>query len=161
VVGSSTAFSPVAPRVQRSHCHCHCHSPRGSGTPISDWRLFMEERSDASSEDVEPETSINQEASQDDAPDSDITALKKEIEQLEKDLKAKKSSLVYAQDQVEEYSKGGYARVVAEMENTRRVRLVSQEENKRLALTVSYSLVDFEQIVFSPHPVTDVVVLRI
>jgi len=54
----------------------------------------------------------------------DVTALKKEIELLEQDLKAKKSSLMYSQNQVEEYSKAGYARAVAEMENMRRVRVV-------------------------------------
>jgi len=49
-------------------------------------------------------------------------ALKEEIAKLESTLKSKKGTLSYSQDQVEEYSKGGYARKVAEMENMRRVR---------------------------------------
>jgi capsule polysaccharide export protein KpsE/RkpR len=88
----------------------------------------MEEGEGASVEDLEPENQSEPEASSasDDVPD--ITALKTEIEQLEQELKAKKSSLMYAQDQVEEYSKAGYARAVAEMENMRRVRLVSSNK---------------------------------
>lgn len=57
--------------------------------------------------------------------DPEMVALKEEIAALEGDLKAKQSTLSYAQDQVDEYSKGGYARKVAEMENMRRIRSVS------------------------------------
>jgi hypothetical protein len=57
--------------------------------------------------------------------DPEITALKEEIAALEATLKTKRSTLSYTQDQSEEYSKGGYARKVAEMENMRRARSVS------------------------------------
>jgi len=56
--------------------------------------------------------------------DPEVVALKEEIGKLEGELKGKKSSLAYALDQVDEYSKAGYARAVAEMENMRRVRSV-------------------------------------
>lgn len=54
----------------------------------------------------------------------ELAALKAEIGEFEKSLAAKKSALQYALDQCEEYSKTGYARKVAEMENMRRVRSV-------------------------------------
>ncbi len=57
--------------------------------------------------------------------DPEVTSLKEEIAKLESELKSKKASLSFALDQVEEYSKAGYARAVAEMENMRRVRSVS------------------------------------
>jgi cell division protein FtsL len=58
--------------------------------------------------------------------DPEILALKEEIAELESTLKNKKSTLAYTQEQVEEYSKAGYARKVAEMENMRRARSVSK-----------------------------------
>jgi hypothetical protein len=56
-----------------------------------------------------------------------VTALKQEIANLASDLKAKQSTLSYVQSQVDEYSKGGYARKVAGMETMRRVRSVSSD----------------------------------
>jgi molecular chaperone GrpE (heat shock protein) len=58
--------------------------------------------------------------------DPELKALKEEIAALEKTFGEKKSALEYALEQCEEYSKTGYARKVAEMENMRRVRSVSQ-----------------------------------
>lgn len=57
--------------------------------------------------------------------DPDVKALKDEIVELEKTLKAKKSQIQYLKDSNETYSKAGYARKVAEMENMRRARSVS------------------------------------
>ncbi len=57
--------------------------------------------------------------------DPEVTALKDEISKLESELKSRRASLSQVLDQVEEYSKAGYARAVAEMENMRRVRSVS------------------------------------
>jgi TATA-binding protein-associated factor Taf7 len=58
--------------------------------------------------------------------DPEILALKEEIAELESTQKNKKRALAYTQEQVEEYSKAGYARKVAEMENMRRARSVSK-----------------------------------
>lgn len=55
----------------------------------------------------------------------EVVALKAEIKELESSLSKTQSSLQYALDQCEEYSKTGYARKVAEMENMRRIRNVS------------------------------------
>jgi molecular chaperone GrpE (heat shock protein) len=75
----------------------------------------------------EPEASAEGESTEEEhvPEDPEVVAIKEEIAQLESELKSKQSTLQYAQDQVEEYSKGGYARKVAEMENMRRVRKVS------------------------------------
>ena len=59
--------------------------------------------------------------------DPEIVAIKEEIAQLESTLKEKRRELAYVSDKAEEYSKGGYARKVAEMENMRRARSVSAQ----------------------------------
>lgn len=82
--------------------------------------LYMSEEPEASAEEPAAEEPVEE------APeDPELTALKQEIANLESDLKAKQSTLSYTQNQVDEFSKGGYARKVAEMENMRRVRSVS------------------------------------
>jgi hypothetical protein len=58
------------------------------------------------------------------AEDPEVTSLKEQIAELESALSSKKLQLEKALDQCEEYSKTGYARKVAEMENMRRVRSV-------------------------------------
>ena len=57
--------------------------------------------------------------------DPELRTLKEEIAELESTLKSKRTTLAYTNDAVEEYSKAGYARKVAEMENMRRIRSVS------------------------------------
>jgi len=76
-------------------------------------------------ETVPPHEDSETEPEQEPDEDPELTALKEEIEKLESAIKMKKSSLSYTLDQVQEYSKSGYARKVAEMENMRRVRSVS------------------------------------
>jgi molecular chaperone GrpE (heat shock protein) len=62
-------------------------------------------------------------------PEDEVTILKKEIASLEATLKSKRNTVQYTKDTAEEYSKAGYARKVAEMENMRRVRSVSLSYN--------------------------------
>ena len=57
--------------------------------------------------------------------DPEVTALKESIAKLESNLAGKKSKIQYELEQCEEYSKSGYARKVADMENMKRVRSVS------------------------------------
>lgn len=54
--------------------------------------------------------------------DSEVTVLKEKIAELESTFKEKKSLLQDTLEQCEEYSKSGYARKVAEMENMKRIR---------------------------------------
>ena len=56
--------------------------------------------------------------------DPAVTALKEEIKNAESELKAKKSTLGRIQEDIEKYSKTGYARREAQMEDMRRIRLV-------------------------------------
>ena len=58
--------------------------------------------------------------------DPEIVAIKEEIAKLESTLKEKRRELDYAVDKADEYTKSGYARKVAEMENMRRARSVSR-----------------------------------
>lgn len=69
-----------------------------------------EQSSEASAEEEEPQE------------DPELTALKESIAELEATLKDKKSKLQYELERCEEYSKSGYARKVADMENMKRVR---------------------------------------
>jgi molecular chaperone GrpE (heat shock protein) len=64
------------------------------------------------------------EAEEDEGPpeDPEVTALKESIAELEATLADKKSKLQYELERCEEYSKSGYARKVADMENMKRVR---------------------------------------
>lgn len=84
----------------------------------------------------EQELSVEDVAAVKAAPEEDpeVVALKEEISKLEAELKSKKSSLSYVVEQVEEYSKSGYARQVAEMENMRRVRSVMNSSSKSSAM---------------------------
>jgi len=54
--------------------------------------------------------------------DPEVTAIKESIAELEATLADKKSKLQYELERCEEYSKSGYARKVADMENMKRVR---------------------------------------
>lgn len=60
--------------------------------------------------------------------DPEVVALKQEIADLEKTLKARERDIQYNQEKLELYSKAGYARRVAEMENMRRARSVCTNE---------------------------------
>lgn len=72
-----------------------------------------EESGEASEEEEEPQE------------DPELVALKEEIAELEKQVKEKRRQANDVADRAEEYTKTGYARKVAEMENMRRARSVS------------------------------------
>jgi hypothetical protein len=57
--------------------------------------------------------------------DPAITSLKEEIAKLELDVRSSRRQLANINDEAEEFTKTGYARKVAEMENMRRARSVS------------------------------------
>jgi len=89
--------------------------------------LYMAEEGELSEGDDE---SVDESASDDNDPveeetppeDPEVTALKESIAELESNLAGKKSKLQYELEKCEEYSKSGYARKVADMENMKRVR---------------------------------------
>jgi len=62
--------------------------------------------------------------------DPEVTKLKEEIAELESTLKRKKQQVREAKDTADIYTKSGYARKVAEMENMRRLRSMMQSSDK-------------------------------
>jgi hypothetical protein len=58
---------------------------------------------------------------------AEVTALKDEIAALETSLKAQRRKVMQVSDEADEYTKSGYARQVAAMENMRRARSVRIE----------------------------------
>jgi len=80
-----------------------------------------DEEVEAKDESVEAE-----EESKEEEEDSEIKAIKDEIAELESSLKSQRTTLAYTKDSADEYTKSGYGRKVAEMENMRRIRSVSR-----------------------------------
>lgn len=74
--------------------------------------------------------------------DPEIVALKEEIAALESTLKTKRGTLSYTEDQIDQYSKAGYARKVAEMENMRRMRSV-RKFGQRISVMLARKLYSF------------------
>jgi len=68
-----------------------------------------------------------------DEVDPEVKALKDEISQLESDLKQKNRDLSKLEDLADNYSEGGYARKVAEMEGYRRTRSASSKDSGMVA----------------------------
>ena len=58
--------------------------------------------------------------------DPEITAMKEEITRMEQDIKSARRQLADLNDRAEDFTKTGYARKVAEMENMRRARSVRE-----------------------------------
>lgn len=75
----------------------------------------------------------NEEEEQEPEEDPEITAMKKEIDELESLLKQKNRDLNNMERMAEEYTKGGYARKVAEMESFRRRQSMLSTDNKMAA----------------------------
>eukprot|EP00977_Amphora_coffeiformis_P019629 scaffold7349_cov173-Amphora_coffeaeformis.AAC.110 len=99
--------------------------------------LWMSEES--SEENVDTEARSGEEAQEEaveeePAEDPELLAIKEEIAKLESTLKEKRRELAYTSDKAEEYSKSGYARKVAEMENMRRARSMLASSNKSGAM---------------------------
>ena len=120
------ALSIVLLMASMQHLDAFAPSLSIQRPPSVPTNLFMSEEPEMGAEN--PEGAEAGEPVEEEVPeDPEIVALKEEIAKLESELKSKQSTLAYNQDQVEEYSKTGYARKVAEMENMRRVRNVSKE----------------------------------
>lgn len=62
--------------------------------------------------------------------EEDIEAIKKEISNLESQLKSKNRELDSIEKMAEQYTKGGYARKVAEMEEIKKVKTAASADNK-------------------------------
>lgn len=93
--------------------------PRAPGTSI-----YMSEEAEESQGGEESAGDGNDSTDEEEGPpeDPEVTAIKESIAELEATLADKKSKLQYELERCEEYSKSGYARKVADMENMKRVR---------------------------------------
>lgn len=97
-----------------------------------------ESNADSSSDTDEEEEQV-QEATDDvkeDEVDSEVKALKDQISQMESTLKQKNRDLSKLQDLAEDYSEGGYARKVAEMEGYRRSKSAASKNRGLVARAV-------------------------
>ena len=103
--------------------------PETARWSVGSTNLFMHEDNERVEESSHEQEGGSIDGTPEPAEDPEVTSLREEIASLESELKGKKASLAYALEQVEEYSKAGYARQVAEMENMRRVRSVSTARN--------------------------------
>lgn len=82
---------------------------------------------------TEDEASSEEEVDEEPKEDPEITAIKTEITQLETQLKQKNRELNNIENMAEEYTKGGYARKVAEMETYRNSRSAASKDNTTAA----------------------------
>lgn len=110
---SSAVLTPIPSRVTAAA------PPMTFSTTV----LGMSEEASAETENDDGDEAEEEDASP--SEDPDVKALKEEIAKLEAQLAEEKSKLEAALDECEEYSKTGYARKVADMENMKRVRSVS------------------------------------
>ena len=104
-----------------------CVAPVKDATMPRSVLYMSEEQEEAPSEEVAEEAP--EEEDQGPPEDPEITALKESIAELEATLADKKSKIQYELERCEEYSKSGYARKVADMENMKRVRSVSRKKS--------------------------------
>jgi hypothetical protein len=83
------------------------------------------EQPEASSETyTDIDTAAPEEPAQEVPEDPAVTTLKEAIANAESDLKGKKSTLDRIQEDAEKYTKSGYARRVAQVEDMKRIRMV-------------------------------------
>jgi molecular chaperone GrpE (heat shock protein) len=92
----------------------------------------QEEEGGGGGEPIGPESSLSPSPPKK-PEDPQVTALKGEIEVLERELKARKRELASLRDSLDTLSRDGYARRVAEMENMRRARSSLNRNNKSSA----------------------------
>lgn len=97
------------------------------------------ESNDDSSSDIDEEEEQAEEATDDvkeEEVDPEVKALKDEISQMESTLKQKNRDLTKLQNLADDYSEGGYARKVAEMEGYRRSKSAASKNRGLVARSV-------------------------
>jgi len=103
-------------------------------------KIFELYNSEQSADDEQPkeeskaeEGLVEEEEEEEEEEDPEIVAIKEEIKQLENELKYKKQKVQEVKDEADDYTKAGYARKVAQMENMRRRRSMMQSSDKSAA----------------------------
>jgi len=125
---SSTSRSVTLPTLPSSPW---CQQPQQT-------RLYQAEASEEGSEataDGVQEDASDEEQEEEKPPqeDPEVTELKEKIAELEATLKSKTGELRYISDSADDYTKSGYARQVAQMENMKRIRSSMAASNKHTA----------------------------
>jgi molecular chaperone GrpE (heat shock protein) len=92
-----------------------------------------ESSTDVTAEAEEEEAKEEEEEEEETEEEKELKALKEEITNLENSLKQKNRDLNNIERMSEEYTKGGYARKVAEMESFRRSKSIASTDNKMAA----------------------------
>mmetsp|Transcript_25777 Transcript_25777/g.36678 ORF Transcript_25777/g.36678 Transcript_25777/m.36678 type:complete len:282 (+) Transcript_25777:89-934(+) len=109
-------------------------------TSSSSTQLFAAEEEEAASateqETETAETEEAEEAVEEVKEDPEVVALKAEIANYESQLRAKQAEISKVAASAEYFSKGGYQRRVAEMENTRRNRKLRDSDNTSASTAV-------------------------
>jgi Molecular chaperone GrpE (heat shock protein) len=89
-----------------------------------------ERRDETASQGDEATTEATEASVEETAVDEEMEAIKKEIANLESQLKAKNRELDGIEKMAEQYTKGGYARKVAEMEQIKKTKTAASADNK-------------------------------
>jgi len=112
--------------------------------------LYMSEEAEVSEGEEEIAGDSNESTEEEEGPpeDPEVTALKESIAELEATLANKKSKIQYELEKCEEYSKSGYARKVADMENMKRVRsnIASTSKNSATAAVLKDFLPIYDKL---------------
>jgi molecular chaperone GrpE (heat shock protein) len=96
-----------------------------------------EENTEQAEAEITNEEPNSEEEEEEPQEDPEITELKQQIAQLESQLKQKNRDLNSIERMADEYSKGGYARKVAEMESFRRSKSAASTDNVMVARAAS------------------------
>jgi len=148
VITNTEAFgllnTPIRPVVTLSPSFAVIRPTRYSSALCAEGDASKEESEEKKEEavtddDIDEDSSTTDE--EDEAPavakeeevDPEVKALKDEISQLESDLKQKNRDLSKLEDLADNYSEGGYARKVAEMEGYRRTRSAASKDSGMVA----------------------------
>jgi hypothetical protein len=106
-------------------CRLSANTDEGTEQEASTKEEGIPEASDASDGPVSEVTAAPEPEQLPTVEDPAIAALKEEIAKLELDVRSSRRQLANINDEAEEFTKTGYTRKVAEMENMRRARSVS------------------------------------
>ena len=119
-------FVPASSSISSSSSHCRI------GHPLFNSAAAEPEDASAAAEEAAPEEIESAEEAEEEVVEEDpeIVALKEEIAKFEAELKSKRLTLSDIQDRADDYTESGYMRKVAEMDNYRKMREISTQNNR-------------------------------
>ena len=117
-------FVPASSSISSSSSHCRI------GHPLFNSAAAEPEDASAAAEEAAPEEIESEPEEEVVEEDPEIVALKEEIAKFEAELKSKRLTLSDIQDRADDYTESGYMRKVAEMDNYRKMREISTQNNR-------------------------------